>query len=52
MESLLFAAEAPLFNYTYRERASAMIEPHSHNSFELLFVLQGRGGSKIRHRAL
>lgn len=50
MESLLFAAEAPLFNYIYRERASAMIEPHSHNSFELLFVLQGRGFACVEDR--
>lgn len=40
----------PTFNYSLREKGLSLIEPHSHNSFELLFVLQGRGAVCIEDR--
>ena len=51
MEQALFSSmDAPSFNHLYLERASAKIEPHSHNSYELLFVMQGRGFACIEDR--
>ncbi len=50
MEQAYPLSQAPSFNYAYHERALAMIEPHSHNSYELLFVLQGRGFACIEDR--
>ncbi len=50
MESLYPVADAPIFNHSFRERANAVIEPHSHNSYELLFILQGRGFVCIEDR--
>ena len=51
MEQTMYSmADAPTFNYMYSERAAAMIEPHSHNSYELLFILQGRGFVCIEDR--
>lgn len=51
MEQALFPfVSAPTFNHLYLERATAMIEPHSHNSYELLFITQGRGFACIEDR--
>ncbi len=41
---------SPTFNYCLRELGLSIIEPHSHNSFEILFVLQGRGTVCIEER--
>lgn len=51
MERALYpAANAPTFSHLFFEHASAMIEPHSHNSYELLFIMQGRGFVCIEDR--
>lgn len=51
MEQALFPlASAPTFNYMYSEHAAALIAPHSHNSYELLFITQGRGFACIEDR--
>ena len=40
----------PTFNYMMNDRAFPIVEPHSHNSYELLFVMQGRGAVCIEDR--
>lgn len=45
------SAPSPTFNYCRFERASRLVEPHSHNSYELLFIMQGRGTVCIEDRS-
>ena len=48
--AILTAAVPPSFHHNLQERAVPIIEPHSHNCYELLFVMQGRGTVCIEDR--
>ncbi len=50
MNGVYGAAPPPTFNHVTHTRAHPIIEPHSHNSYELLLVMQGRGTVCIEDR--
>ncbi len=50
MNGIFSFGPMPIFAYDYRESAPPGFAPHSHNSFELIFVLQGRGQISMEDR--
>lgn len=50
MDGIFSFGPMPVFAYGHYEPTPRGIEPHSHNSYELIFVLQGRGEIAMEDR--
>ena len=50
MNGIFSFGQMPLFAHGYYEKTPRGIEPHSHNSYELIFILQGRGEIAMEDR--